>query len=50
MDTNEQNTPKPELSDSAAQCGFQTTKYFITVFKRLKGKTPKSWRETQEKV
>ena len=38
------------VSDIAAQCGFQTTKYFITVFKRLKGKTPKSWRETQEKV
>ena len=34
------------VSEIAAQCGFQTTKYFITVFKRLKGKTPKAWRET----
>lgn len=35
------------VSDIAAQCGFQTNKYFITVFKRLKGKTPKVWRETE---
>ena len=38
------------VSDIAAQCGFQTTKYFITVFKRLKGKTPKVWREAREQV
>ena len=37
------------VSEIAAQCGFQTTKYFITVFKRLKGKTPKVWRETESK-
>lgn len=35
------------VSDAAEQCGFQTTKYFITVFKRLTGMTPKSWREKQ---
>ena len=34
------------VSDIAGQCGFQTTKYFITVFKRIKGATPKSWRDT----
>lgn len=38
------------VSDIAARCGFQTTKYFITVFKRLKGKTPKVWREAHEQV
>ncbi len=36
---------KMSVSDIAAQCGFQTTKYFITVFKKIKGVTPKSWRE-----
>ena len=29
----------------AEQCGFQTAKYFITVFKRGTGMTPKAWRE-----
>ena len=38
------------VSDIAAQCGFQTTKYFITVFKRLKGQTPKMWREMGKQV
>ena len=33
------------ISDIAAQCGFQTTKYFITAFKRVKGVTPKGWRD-----
>ena len=37
------------VSEIAAQCGFQTTKYFITVFKRLKGQTPKTWRETNNR-
>ena len=32
-------------SEIAGQCGFQTNKYFITVFKRVTGQTPKSWRE-----
>ena len=34
------------VSEIAGQCGFQTTKYFITVFKRVLGITPKSWRDT----
>lgn len=38
---------KMSISEIAEHCGFQTTKYFITVFKRMKGMTPKGWRETQ---
>lgn len=38
------------VSDIAEQCGFQTHKYFITVFKRVKGATPKSWREGQKSL
>ena len=34
------------VNDIAEQCGFQTTKYFITVFKRSKGMTPKAWRDS----
>ena len=30
----------------AEQCGFQTAKYFITAFRRVKGMTPKSWRDS----
>ena len=33
------------VNEIAEQCGFQTTKYFITVFKRSKGMTPKAWRD-----
>ena len=33
------------LNDLIEKCGFQTTKYFITVFKRSRGMTPKAWRE-----
>ena len=33
------------ISEIAEKCGFQTTKYFITVFKRSRGMTPKAWRE-----
>ena len=36
------------VGEIAEQCGFQTTKYFITVFKRVKGFTPKAWRESQK--
>ncbi len=36
------------VGEIAEQCGFQTTKYFITVFKRVKGLTPKAWREAQK--
>ena len=34
------------ISSIAEQCGFQTTKYFITAFRRMMGTTPKAWRET----
>ena len=34
----------------AEQCGFQTTKYFITAFKRVKGVTPKNWRDNPDFV
>ena len=34
------------VNEIAEQCGFQTTKYFITVFKRSKGMTPKAWRDS----
>ncbi|NLV59321.1 MAG: response regulator [Clostridiales bacterium] len=33
------------INEIAEGCGFQSTKYFITVFKRVKGMTPKGWRE-----
>ena len=33
----------------ADRCGFQTPKYFITVFRRMTGMTPKAWREQSEK-
>ncbi len=34
----------------AEQCGFQNTKYFITTFRRIKGVTPKSWRDSCKHV
>ena len=33
------------VSEIAEKCGFQTAKYFITVFKRSRGMTPKAWRD-----
>lgn len=30
----------------AEQCGFQTAKYFITAFRRVKGVTPGNWRDS----
>ncbi len=38
------------ISRIAEYCGFQTTKYFITVFKRFMGVTPKSWQKAQLSV
>ena len=38
------------ISRIAEHCGFQTTKYFITVFKRFMGVTPKSWQKAQFSV
>ena len=36
------------VSDIAESCGFQTAKYFITVFKRSMGMTPKTWRSPDD--
>ena len=38
------------VSVIAEQCGFQTAKYFITAFKRIKGTTPKNWRDSMKFV
>ena len=36
------------VSGIAESCGFQTAKYFITVFKRSTGMTPKAWRSPDD--
>ncbi len=37
------------IAEIGEMCGFQTTKYFITVFKRSMGVTPKGWRDGAER-
>lgn len=41
---------KPELSitEVAFQCGFNSSQYFATVFKRLRGDTPKAYKYSEE--
>ncbi len=36
------------VGEIAEQCGFRTAKYFIAVFKRMTGTTPKHWREMKK--
>jgi AraC family L-rhamnose operon regulatory protein RhaS len=43
---------QPELSvtDAAFACGFQSSQYFATTFRRLTGQSPRQYRETPSQV